>query len=159
MTPWSKGALAGLAVGLLAAAWAGNTSVEALVRVTADGQPLVDTRVDESVVGRIVNIPVASLGELSVSKRTWVVATTYAFTLRIRPEVAPGPERALSGLLINARLPGRVVMSNATRVSGGTAVWEGLPPDALTLKTVAIEWARLGILALFLAVGGALRRS
>jgi hypothetical protein len=159
MTPWTKGAFAGLAVGLLIALWAGNTSVDAFVRVTGDGQPLLDTRVDESVVGRLVNIPVASLGELAVTKRTWLVATTYAFTLRVRPELAPGPERPLTTLLVNVRLPGRVVTTNATRIAAGTAVWEGMPADALQLRTVAVEWARIAILVLVLAVGLALRRS
>jgi hypothetical protein len=159
MTPWAKGVLAGLAVGLLIAFLAGSTSVDAYVRVTGDGQPLLDTRVDESVVGRIVNIPVASLGELSVSKRAWLVATTYAFTLRVRPELAREPERSIAGLLVSVRLPGRVLTTNATRVTGGTAVWEGLPTDALHLRTVAVEWMRVGILFLFLVVGLGLRRS
>lgn len=159
MTPWAKGALAGLAVGLLIAFWGGNTSVDAFVRVTGDGQPLLDTRVDESVVGRIVNIPVASLGELSVSKRAWLVATTYVFTLRLRPELASGPEGTLTRLLVNVRLPGWVLTTNATRVTGGTAVWEGVPADALQLRTVAVEWARAAILVVFLVVGLGLRRS
>src|SRR5258708_16760120 len=146
MTPWAKGALAGLAVGLLITFWGGKTSVDAFVRVTGDGQPLLDTRVDESVVGRLVNIPVASLGELSVSKRVWLVATSYVFTLRVRPELASGPERSLTKLLVNVRLPGRVVTTNATRVTGGTAVWEGFPADALEPRTVAVEWARVAIL-------------
>ncbi|OLC32355.1 MAG: hypothetical protein AUH31_01035 [Armatimonadetes bacterium 13_1_40CM_64_14] len=159
MTPWAKGAFAGLAVGLLIAFWAGNTSVDAFIRVTGDGQPLLDTRVDESVVGRLVNIPVASLGELAVSKRVWLVVTTYVFTLRVRPELAPGPERPLTRLLVNVRLPGRVVTTNATRVTGGTAVWEGMPADALQLRTVAVEWARVAILVVVLVVGLGLRRS
>ncbi len=159
MTPGAKGAFAGLAVGLLIAFWAGNTSVDAFVRVTGDGQPLLDTRVDESVVGRLVNIPVASLGELSVSKRMWLVATTYVFTLRVRPDLAPGPERPLTRLLVNVRLPGQVLATNATRVTGGTAVWEGVSVDALQLRTVAVEWARVAILAVILAIGLGLRRS
>lgn len=159
MTPWAKGAFAGLAVGLLIAVWAGNTSVDAFVRVTGDGQPLLDTRVDESVVGRLVNIPVAALGELSVSKRVWLVATTYAFTLRVRPELAPGPERPLTRLLVNVRLPGRVLATNATRVTGGTAEWEGVPSDALQLRTVTVEWARVAILVVVLVIALGLRRS
>ena len=159
MTPWARGAFAGLAVGLLIAFWAGNTSVDAFVRVTGDGQPLLDTRVDESVVGRLINIPVASLGELSVSKREWLVATTYVFALRVRPELAPGPERPLTRLVVNVRLPGRVVATNATRVTGGTAVWEGVSVEGLQLRTVAVAWARVAILAVVLVVGLRLRRS
>ncbi len=159
MTPWAKGAFAGLAVGLLIAFWAGNTSVDAFVRVTGDGQLLLDTRVDESVLGRIVNIPVASLGELAVSKRAWLVATTYRFTLRVRPELAPGPERTLTRLLVNVRLPGRVLTTNATRVTGGTAVWEGVPAEGLQLRTVAVEWTRVAMLVVVLVVGLRLRRS
>ncbi len=159
MTPWAKGAVAGLAVGLLIAFWAGNTSVDAFVRVTGDGQLLLDTRVDESVVGRLVNIPVASLGELSVSKRTWLLATTYVFTLRVRPELASGSERPLTKLMVNVRLPGQVLATNASRVTGGTAVWEGIPADALQLRTVAIEWARVAILGVALVLGLRLRRS
>ncbi len=159
MTPWARGALAGLAVGLLIAFWAGNTSVDAFVRVTGDGQLLLDTRVDESVVGRLVNIPVASLGELSVSKRVWLVATTYVFTLRVRPELASGPERPVTKLLVNVRLPGRVLTTNATHVTAGTAVWEAMPADALQLRTVAVEWGRVAILVVVLVVGLRLRRS
>jgi hypothetical protein len=159
MTPWAKGAFAGLAVGLLIAFWAGNTSVDAFVRITGDGQPLLDTRVDESVVGRLVNIPVAALGDLSVSKRVWLVATTYAFTLRVRPELASGPERPLTRLLVNARLPGRVLTTNATRVTGGTAEWEGVPADSLQLRTIAVEWTRVAILVVALVIGLGLRRS
>ena len=159
MTPWAKGALAGLAVGLLLAFLAGHTSVDAFVRVTGDGQPLLDTRVDESVVGRLVNIPVASLGQLAVSKRAWLVVTTYVFTLQVRPELVPGPERPLARLLVNVRLPGRVLTTNATRITGGTAVWEGVPADTLQLRTVAVEWVRVAILVVFLVVGLGLRRS
>ncbi len=159
MTPWAKGVLAGLAAGLLIALLAGSTSLDAFVRVTGDGQYLLDTRVDESVLGRIVNLPVAALGEVSFQKRAWLVASTYAFTLRVRPELARGPERALSGLLVNVRLPGRVLTTNATRVQAGTAAWEGLPPDTLHLRTVAVHWVRLVILLAALAVGLGIRRS
>jgi hypothetical protein len=115
--------------------------------------------VDESVVGRLVNMPIASLGELSVSKRAWLVATTYVFTLRVRPDGAPGSERTLTNFLVNVRLPGRVLTTNATRVTGGTAVWEGIPPDALQLRTVSVEWARIAILTIAFVVGWGLRRS
>src|SRR3989442_3893939 len=148
MTPWAKGAFAGLAVGLLIAFWAGNYLVDAFIRVTGDGQPLLDPRVDESVVGRLVNIPVASLGELAVSKRVWLVVTTYVFTLRVRPELAPGPERPLTRLLVNVRLPGRAVTTNATRVTGGNGAWEGMPPGPPDIRPLAVREGRVAILVL-----------
>jgi hypothetical protein len=159
MTPWAKGLFAGLTAGLLVALLVGSTSFDAFVRVTGDGQYLLDAREDESVLGRIVNLPVASLGEVSLQKRVWVVASIYVFTLRVRPELARGPERMLRGLLVNVRLPGRVLTTNATRVQAGTATWEGLPSEALQLRTVAVHWVPLGILMAVLAVGLGLRRS
>ncbi len=147
MTPGARGLLAGIAAGLLLAGLTGGTQVEAFVRVTAGGPYLLDTRVDESAVGRIVNVPVASLGEVSVLKRSWIVASTYAFSLRIRPEVMPEPGRPLSGLQVSVRLPGRVIATNAPRVAAGSALWDMLPPDALLLRTVTVHWVRVVILA------------
>jgi len=57
------------------------------------------------------------------------------------------------------RLPGRVLTTNATHVTAGTAVWEGMPADALQLRTVAVEWGRVAILVVVLVVGLRLRRS
>ncbi len=138
---------------------AGGTQFEAFVRIAGSDQVLLDARVDEPVVGRIVNIPVGSLGDASLGKRTWLVATSYTFTLRLRPEVAPGPGRALSGLQVSVRLPGGVVSTNATRVTAGTAVWDALPPDALHLRTLAVHWVRVIILVAMLAAGIGIRRS
>lgn len=148
MTPWARGLLAGSAIGLLLAGLTGGTQVEAFVRVTVGGQYLFDTRVDESAIGRIVNIPAASLGEVLVLKRSWIVASTYAFTLRIRPEVVPEPGRVPSGLQVSVRLPGQVIATNATRLAAGSALWDTLPPDALLLRTVAVHWVRVVILAI-----------
>ncbi len=157
---WAKGFVVGaVTVFVVAVLLAGGTHFEAFVRVTGSGQYLLDARVDEPAVGRIVNIPVGSLGDASLGKRSWLVATSYAFALRLRPEVAPGPGRAVSGLQVSVRLPGRIVSSNATRVTAGTAVWEVLPAGALYLRTVDVHWVRVVLLAAVLGIGiGAGRR-
>lgn len=159
MSTWAKGFVVGAGAMFVVAVLIGGTQFDAFVRITGSGQALLDTRVDEPAVGRIVNIPVGSLGDASVGKRTWLVATSYAFTLRLRPEVAPSPGRALSGLQVSVRLPGRVVSTNATRVTAGTAAWDVLPPDALHLRTLAVHWVRVIILVVLLAAGIGVRRS
>lgn len=144
---------------VVAVVLAGGTQFDAFVRITGSDQYLLDARVDEPALGRIVNIPVGSLGDASLGKRTWLVATSYAFTLRLRPEVAPGPGRSVSGLQVSVRLPGGIVSTNATRVTAGTAVWDALPPDALRLRTLAVHWVRVIILVAGLAIGIGIRRS
>ncbi len=153
MTSQTRGILTGLAAGLVIAWLAGSAHLEEFVRVTGGGQYLLDARVDESALGRIINIPAASLGEASLLKRSWIVATSYMFTLQVRPEIAPEPGHAISGLQVNVRLPGRVIATNATRATAGTATWDALPPDALYLRTLAVHWGRVLILVAVLAVG------
>lgn len=159
MTSQRKGILTGLLAGLVIAWLAGGTHFEAFLRVTGGGQYLLDIRADESALGRIVNIPAASLGETSLLKRSWIVASTYVFTLQLRPEIAPEPGRAITGLAANVRLPGRVVATNATRVAAGTAIWDTLPPEALYLRTLSVHWAAVIILVAVLAIGLGARRS
>jgi len=159
VSAWTKGVVIGAAAALVASALlTGGTRAEMYVRVTGAGQYLLDARVDEPAVGRVVNVPLASLGEAIILKRSWIVATTYAFALRVRPELASGPERAaISGLVVTGRLPGRVVATNATRVAAGTAVWEGLP-RVLQLRTVTVHWVRVVILAAVLALAIGVQR-
>lgn len=160
-TLWAKGFAAGASAALvLAVLLGGGTQFEAFVRVAGGGQYLLDARADEPAVGRIINVPIGALGEAALVKRSWIVATTYAFTLRLRPEVAPGSGEAVSGLQVTVRLPGRTVSTNATRVAAGIAVWEALPAEALRLRTFAVHWVRVTLLALALAIGiGAGRRT
>jgi len=82
----------------------------------------------------------------------------YVFTLQLRPEIAAEPGRAISGLAVNVRLPGRVVATNATHVTAGTAAWDALPRDGLYLRTLAVHWAAVIILAAALAIGVGARR-
>lgn len=160
MSPWAKGFFSGAVVVLvLLSLLAGGTQFEAFVRVAGGGQYLLDVRVDEPAVGRIVNIPVGSLGEAAFVKRSWIIATSYAFTLRLRPELAPGPGGAISGLQVSVRLPGRVLSTNATHVTAGAAVWEAMPAEALRLRTLAVHWVIAVILAAALALGVGVRRS
>ncbi len=160
MSPWTRGFLSGAAAVLILVLFlTGGTQFEGFVRVAGDGQFLLDIRVDEPAVGRIVNIPIGSLGEAAFVKRSWIIATTYAFTLRLRPEVAPGPGAAVSSLQVSVRLPGRAMSTNATRVTAGTAVWEALPAEALRLRTVAVNWVLAVALAAALALGLGVRRS
>jgi len=158
MTSQLRGILIGLVAGLAIAWLTGGTHLDAFLRVTGGGQYLLDTRVDESALGRIINIPAASLGEVSLQKRSWIFASMYVFTLRLRPEIAAEPGRAISGLAVNVRLPGRVVATNATHVTAGTAAWDALPRDGLYLRTLAVHWAAVIILAAALAIGVGARR-
>lgn len=162
MTSQLRGILIGLVAGLAIAWLTGGTHLDAFLRVTGGGQYLLDTRVDESALGRIINIPAASLGEVSLLKRSWIVASMYVFTLQLRPEIVAArgedPGRALSGLLVNVRLPGRVVATNATQVTAGTAAWDALPRDALYVRTLAVHWAVVIILVAALAIGVGARR-
>lgn len=158
---WAKGFAAGAAAALvLSVLLGGGTQFEAFVRVAGGGQYLLDARADEPAVSRIVNMPIGALGEAAFVKRSWIVATTYAFTLRLRAEVTSGQGGGVSGLQVTVRLPGRTVSTNATRVAAGTAEWEALPAEALHLRTVAVHWVRVIVLALVLAIGiGAGRRT
>lgn len=141
----------------VAAITAGGTRFEAFVRVAGEGRFLLDARLDEPAVGRLINIPAATLGEAAFAKRSWVVASTYAFSLRIRPELAPG--RAVQDLQVSVRLPGRVTSTNATRVAGGLAVWESVPARGLSLRTVAVHWVPLILLAVVAGFFAYRRRS
>lgn len=155
MNTWGKGFLAGVVATLvLVAIGAGTTRFEAFVRVTSGDRFLLDARLDEPALGRVLNIPVATLGEASFAKRSWVIGTTYEFHLQLRPEVAPGPGRAIRDLEVSIRLPGRPAFTNATRYAGGAAVWETLPADALRLRTRAVHWLR--ILVILIIVAGAI---
>ena len=173
MTSQLRGILIGLVAGLAIAWLTGGTHLDAFLRVTGGGQYLLDTRVDESTLGRIINIPAASLGDVSLQKRSWIFASMYVFTLQLRPEIAAArgprkfalanfwggePGRAISGLAVNVRLPGRLVATNATRVTAGTAAWDALPRDGLYLRTLVVQWAAVIILVAALAIGVGARR-
>lgn len=159
MNAWVKGfavgAIAGLALAILLA---GGTRFEAFVRVAASGRYLLDARLDESALGRVINLPVASLGEASVVKRSWFLATTYHFVLLLRPEVAPGPGREVQELQVSVTLPGRATSTNATRITGGTALWEALPDVPLYLDTTAVHWGRALLVAAIAGIGIAVGR-
>ena len=59
MTSQLRGILIGLVAGLAIAWLTGGTHLDAFLRVTGGGQYLLDTRLDESTLGRIINIPAA----------------------------------------------------------------------------------------------------
>ncbi len=158
MNAWLKGAILGFLLALFVAGWAARaTTFEAFLRVGSD-RAVLDLRLDESTVGRVTNIPTAVLGETSLTKRSWLILTTYEFALRLRPDAAPEISRAVRGLEVTTNLPGRVVATNATRVADGTAVWETLPVGALQFKTRAIHWGRIVVLGALAAAITALGR-
>lgn len=151
MRGWAA-VVVGFAVGLAGGAWLGTgTRADVFVRAAAGGRYLLDVRLDENALGRMVNIPTATLGEATVTKRSLFFFSTYGFTLRLRPGVAGDAERTIRSLEISARLPGRVTSTNAVRVAGGTATWETLGPDMLVLRTRAVHWIRI---VLFGALAG-----
>lgn len=153
MTVFGKGLLVGLIVAVLSVGLATRTTTfEAFVRVGTGGHVLLDIRQDEPVVSRVVNAPVAALGEATLAKRSWVVATTYGFFLQLRPQVAPGPGRAVESLQVSVSLPGRVLASNATRITNSGAVWETLPAEGLHVQTRTIHWVRIIAFAFSAAV-------
>jgi hypothetical protein len=157
--PWIRPGLLGLALGLLVAALAsGGTSFDAFLRVGEGGNLLFDARLDEPAVGRVTNIPTAVLGEASFSRRSWFVTTSYAFSLRVRPDVLPETSRAVRALVVSVALPGRVTRTNATRASGGVVVWETLPAGPLQAATRAIHWGRIALLGVLAAAVVAWRR-
>lgn len=158
MRAWA-GFLAGIVVGALAVAWvAGGTRADFYVRASAGGRDILDARVDEGAIGRAINIPAATLGEASVRKRSWGVLTTYEFTLRLRPELSGDAAAAVRGLDVSVRLPGRVTATNASKLVAGAAVWEGLPAEALLVRTRAVQGSRLLVLAAVTALALALYR-
>lgn len=152
MSAWTKGFLTGAVVALVLAGIAARTTrFEAFVRVTSGDRFLFDARLDEPPVSRLINIPVAALGEASFEKRSWLAATTYAFSLRLRPEAAPGPGRAVQDLQVSVRLPGQITSTNATRLTGDAAVWQPLPAEELRLHTRAVHWPRIVVAAILAA--------
>lgn len=159
MSAWGRGFLTGAAAALLLLAFvSGATRFDAFVRVAAEDRFVLDTRVDEPVLSRVINVPVATLGEASFTKRSWLLFTSYEFALQLRPEVAPGPGRAIQDLQVSVRLPGSVTFTNATRISAGAAVWETLPSEPLVVRTRAVHWVRVLLVVLLAAVGVAAAR-
>lgn len=156
MTAWSKGFVTGVIVAVgLVAVLAGGTRFEAFVRVAGGGRLLLDARLDEPIVGRVVNVPVGALGEAAFRKRDWILLTTYEMALRIRPEAASGAGRAVQDLQVTVRLPGYVVATNADRAGGGSATWDAFPAAPAHLRTLAVHWLRVALLAGAAAVAAA----
>src|SRR3972149_5306847 len=138
MNGWGRGVGVGFILGLLlAAGFTRSTALETFARIGTDGRLLLDARGDESTVGRVRNLPVAVLGEASFAKRSWLVVTTYDFTLRLQPDVAPALAGAVGSFEVVVTLPGRVRTSNAPRMSAGTALWDTLPAGPLRVPTRA----------------------
>ncbi len=136
---------------LLAAVFTRSTAFEMFARIGTDGRLLLDGRGDESTVGRVLNLPVAVLGEASFAKRNWLVVTTYDFTLRPRPDVAPGLAGTAGSFEVAVTLPGRVRNSNAPRMSEGTALWDTLLEGPLRVQTRTVHWGRLVLTAIIIA--------
>jgi len=152
MSGWAKGFLAGvLVVGAVVTLAGGKTTFEGFARVGAAGGLVLDLREDESTIGRATNAPGGVLGEVRAVKRAWFFLTTYALTLQIRPEVAPGPGQAVAGMSVQASLPGIPIATNAARVTARGAVWERLPAGGIQLATRAVHWGRILITILGLA--------
>lgn len=159
MNGWAKGFIIGvLAAGAVLVLAVGRTTFEGFVRVDTGGGLVLDLRQDESLIGQAVNAPLGSLGEARVTKRTWLILSTYALTLVLRPEVAPGPGRAVGGMRVQASLPGRPVTTNATRLTDRGAVWDSLPAGSLHLTTRAVHWGRIVIVLLGVAAVGIVGR-
>jgi len=145
MAAWAKGFWIGaLLVGLLVAV-AGRTRFEGFLRIAPDDQLVLDVRGDESPLGRVVNPPVAAVGEAELVKRSYVLVQTYDFALRLRREVV---EAGIRGLTVTVQLPGTTTATNATEVVGRTARWTTIPPTGLELRTRAIQWVPVTLLVL-----------
>ncbi len=143
MTGWAKGFWIGaLLVGLLVAV-AGGTRFEGFLRITPADQIVLDVRGDESALGRVVNPPVATVGEAALVKRSYVVVQTYDFALRLRREVV---EAGIRGLTVTVQLPGTITATNATEVEGRTARWATIPTTGVELRTRAIQWVPVTLL-------------
>lgn len=154
-----RGFLLGFAAGLLLAALiGGGTRFDAFVRVSGGGQLLLDARLDETAIGRVTNFPAGSLGDAAVAKRTWILVTTYRFVLHLRPEVAPGPGRAVQELQVSIALPGRVTATNATRIVAGAAIWDTVSAGELRVHTRAIHWGRIFLLLAIIVAASAIAR-
>src|SRR3990170_2158447 len=98
-------------------------------------------------VGFILGLLLAA----SFAKRSWLVVTTYDFTLRLQPDVAPALAGAVGSFEVVVTLPGRVRTSNAPRMSAGTALWDTLPAGPLRVQTRAVHWGRLVLTAIIIA--------
>lgn len=140
MTPWARGLVAGVALGLAAGALAGHARVDAVVRQEPGGVA-VDLRIDESALGRLTRPAVGSFGEVRVARRSWVVASTYEVVLR----TAPGVAGSLPGVSASVSLPGRIRAPQA-RVAGRTATWESLP-EAAQARAWTVHIPRLAAVA------------
>ena len=149
MTRWWSGFAAGLVVAAVAwsVAGAGRTRADIFARVGAGGRYLLDVRLDESALGRAVNIPAATLGEATLTKRSLFIVTDYAFSLSLRTDMTPETRGALRGLEVSVRLPGSPRGTNATRVTAGTAQWEALGAEPLQFRTRTVHWFRIALLA------------
>ncbi len=160
MTAGAKGFWAGVVVtAVLAGIVASTTRFEAFVRATGGDQLLLDARLDESRLGRAINIPVATLGEASFVKRSYLLLSTYDFALRVRPGVVGGPGQAVQALTVSVELPGTVTATNATRLAGHTAFWATVPVEGLELHTRTIQWLPIAIVVVALLFTGFYQRS
>lgn len=143
MAVWAKGFWIGvLLVGLLVAV-AGSTRFEGFLQITPADQIVLDVRGDESALGRLVNPPVAAVGEAVLVKRSYVLVQTYDFALRLRREVV---EAGIRGLTVTVQLPGTTTSTNATEVVGRTARWATIPANGLELRARAIQWVPVTLL-------------
>jgi len=135
-----------------------TTRFEAFVRATLGDQVIVDVRGDESPLGRITNLPVATLGEAAFVKKSYLLMTTYDFSLRARREAGrSGP--GAQDFSVSVELPGTVTATNATRLTGRTAFWTTVPAEGVVLRTRAIQWIPIAIVLLTILVSGFVRRS
>ncbi len=160
MTAGAKGFWMGVAfTAILAGFVLSTTHFEAFVRATMGDQLLLDARGDESRLGRAINLPVATLGEASFMKRSYLLITTYDFALRTRPDGGTGAGSAVQGLTVSVELPGAVTSTNATRLAGRTAFWTTVPAEGLVLHTRVIQWIPIAIVIAAVLLTGVLQRS
>src|SRR3989304_5138921 len=136
MNGWGRGVGVGFILGLLlAAVFTRSTAFEMFARVGTDGRLLLDGRGDESTVGRVRNLPVAVLGEASFAKRSWLVVTTYDFTLRLQPDVAPALAGAVGSFEVVVTLPGRARASIGPHMPATLPPWARRPQEPLRVQT------------------------
>ncbi len=154
LKPWAKGFWTGAVLTGVLLGIAMSARVDAFVRATTGDQIVLDARVDEGPLRRAVNIPLATLGDVSVGKRSYLFVTTYQFTLHLRPDRESGSGRAGDGLTVSAQLPGTITATNAPQIAGGVAHWPTVPPEGLELHTRAVQWLTIVlVLAAFLLTG------
>lgn len=122
----------------------------------ASGDPqaiVVNGRIDQSALGRLLTPDLATLGTVRATKRSWGLVNTYSEQIYVAGARVAQQAGAPVNLRFNLQLPGSVTATNATARDGRLLVWTAIPADAtLWAHSWAVNWPIVLLLAVAIAL-------